>query len=189
MKRFVKYLYAAMVVIAACYICSKWIPSMELAKKIEIYDEIDVEQSCLDVGPGMVLRQAFVTQHKEIDNLKVYLDSFLLDKQFRKLIASVIDEEGNVLYMKSIPGISLKSYGWQEVVSDLMLEQDEVYYLELRHEASTEGNLGVAITENGRTCFEMTYRQALGQEEYAPYYWFVILATAIVLARIFRKYK
>lgn len=189
MKRLIKYLHAALVVIAACYICAKWIPAMELAHKIERCDEIDAEQSFLDVGPGMLLRQAFVTEYDEIDTLKVYIDSFLLDEQYRNLIVSVLDEEKNTLYMKNIPGIALKSFGWQEVVSDLVLKKDAVYYLELRHEASTEGNLRFAVMENGRLGFGMTYREALSQQEYAPYYWFVILMTAVLLARIFRKSK
>lgn len=188
MKKYFKYLYMMLVVIAACYVCTVCIPTLKLKERIEICDEIGQSQEYLDVKAGMVLRQPFIMKYNEIAVLKVCLDSFLMNKQRGSLIAAVLDESGNILYEKNISGARLKDYGWQEIISDLTLEKNEIYYLELTNESYEEGDIRFVTNDKGRVCMQTVYRNPIKADDYLAYYWLVILIAMVWLTRIVRKY-
>lgn len=186
MKKCITCFYIAIVCLATGMICTVWIPSMQLTRKITVSNEVNSEQAFLEVGQGMLVRQAFVPEYDEIDTLQVCLDTFLLNKQNRNLSVSVLDRNESRIYSTKIPGRALKAYGWQEMVSRLALTKGEVYYLELKNEAETQGNIRFAVTEKGNICFEIVYREPLGQEGYIPYYLLVILLALILLVHILK---
>lgn len=182
-----KVIYAIIVVILACTACSKWIPSLNLARKIEVKDEVDSECSFLDAGENVIISQAFVPQHDEIGTLKVYLEQLFAGNEGCGMSASVLDETGNCVYMKKLPAEVVRNGGWQEIVSGLLLEKGSLYYLELQSEATGDEFVSVAVTDKGRMCFWLTYREPYQQEDYTSFYIMVILASAILLAYLLRK--
>lgn len=182
-----KFLYVALIVILACTACSKWIPSLNLVRKIEVKDEVDSRCSFLDARENVIISQAFVPQYDEIGILKVYLDQLFAGSKGCGVSASVLDETGDCVYMKKIPAEVVKNGGWQEVVSGLLLEKGRIYYLELQSEATGDEFVNVAVTDKGRMCFWLTYREPYQQEDYISFDLMVILASAILLAYILKK--
>lgn len=189
MKKSMKYIYAILVVIAACIICSS-LSLLELTREVRQMDSIALEQEFWSLEKGYEVKQPFVPAHNKLKKINVYLDNTFVSSAMDNLVVEVCDLEGNCVYMKKIPRISIINYRWQEVISELELTSGEGYYLKFRMDAQEgmeAGIIKIAKKESGRICMQITYEEPLTREEYLPFYLLVILVGVMLVVGIFKK--
>ena len=189
MKKSIKYIYAMIVVIAACLICSSF-SLLELSKEVKHSDAIGVELDFWNLESGYAVRQPFVPSYNKLKKVNIYLDNTFVSSNMENLVVEVFDLEGNCVYMKKIPRLAIINYRWQEVTSGLELESGEGYYLNLSMDTQTDTEAGVmkiAKKESGRLCMQITYEKPLTQDEYLPFYLLIICVAVMIVVGIFKK--
>ncbi len=181
------------------------IPTTTIKADVRSQNEIAYDKSFPSIAHGFTVSQQFIPQYSHIENLNICIRELKCDTSQGYLLANILDSTQNTVYQNKLSLSEITGTGWQTVLSDIKLKENETYYLTLdavdviddgptisyytennaanKEEVEQTMTYAGSIVTNGvlKTAFE--YVVPLSKADYLAYYFFFILVIAIVISR------